>query len=222
LAGLENLLPLTEIQLKIVPWDAPVTHDLRGRWNDSHQAYEWSIKNLLPRCDRTIAHSAGHTYDGVDIGHDPAVIAALDYSVSRKAFVYNLSPAAKTDKYPDGPVPGYPKDVKVYRKILQRLEAPAAVYGWAEPEWTWASLLSRYNHYAMCGSTTNLSFHAALCPVKKVRCYRQSKRPAGVKLEDKTYIAFMVSEGDAPRVAGSFFGGAWESRIAVQSLSTGA
>jgi hypothetical protein len=211
LSGLEGLIPLMPEQVEEIPWDIEVKHDLRGRWKDVHSAYEWAIRELLPRCDPKIAFSAGYSYDDVDIGHDLGVIISLDHVVSRNGFVFNLSPAGKPDKYPDGPVQGYPDDLRLFKRILKKMEAPAAFWGWAEPEWTYASLLSRFNHYVMCGVSSNFSFHSHIKKVSKGRL-RQTKPFERPKLEKKCYLALMTSEGDAPRVVSSFFGGAWLSR----------
>jgi hypothetical protein len=212
LAGLEDLLPLTPAQRKDVPWPIEVRHDLRRRWSNGPDAYAWAIRNLLPRCDRTVAYNAGHSHDRIDLGSDPGVILALDYAVSRRGFVFNLSPAAGPDKYFNRKVPGYPEDVRVFRKILSRLKAPAAVYGWAEPEWTMTTLLNRHDHYLMCGREPNLSFHAAIPVPRNARRLRQHPPASIPRLEKKCYLAFMTSEGDTPRVSSSFFMGGWHGR----------
>ncbi len=210
LAGLERLLPVSGRQLRKLPVRLAVKHDLRGQWKTDRQAYLWAIQNLLPRCDRTVAFSAGHSHGRIDMGRDPGIVLALDYVVGRKGFVFNLSPAAKPDKYPDAKIPGYPGDARLFGQIMSRLTPPAAVYGWAEPEWTFTDHVTRHNHYVMCGLASNLSFHRAVAaPGGTFRQKPAAKVPA--RIEAKDYVAFMTSEGDAPRVASFFFGGGWQN-----------
>lgn len=211
LAGLESLLPVCSRQLNWLPRGLPCRYDLCGRWNDNLEAWDWAVARLLPRTNPMLAHSLGHSHDDVDLGRDGHTIMALDYAVSRQGFVFNLSPCEGRDRYPDAELAGYPDDAARFREVLLRLQAPAAIYGWAEPEWTLTALLSDYNHYLMCGTAPNLSFHAALetGPVSLVQ------RGGGVgpqDLEDKVYLAFMTSEGDAPRIPTSFMYLHWLDR----------
>lgn len=209
LAALEDLLPLTPAQRRDMPYAIDVVHDLRGRWDDGPAAYRWAIRHVLPRCDRRIAYNAGHSHDDVDMGIDPGIITALDYAVRRRGFVFNLSPCAKPGKYADHHVPGYPDDVRLFRTILRKLDAPAAIFGWAEPEWTLTTLLNEHDHYLMCGRAANLSFHAAIRPQGRAPRFGQSPAGPMPRLEKKCYLAFMTSEGDTPRVTSSFFMGGW-------------
>jgi len=208
LAGLESLLPVCERQVEKAPETLPVVRDLRNRWRSGFDAYDWAVRELLPRCDRSFAHSLGRSHDDVNLGYDTGVVVTLDYSISKRAFVFNLSPSEYADEYPDGRLPGYRSDNVMLREILSRLEAPAAVYGWAEPEWTLAALLSEYNHYLMGGPAANLSFHAAL--EQRPRRLRQKGGSVGPKKpDDRVYLAFMTSEGDSPRAPACFFGMNW-------------
>jgi len=210
LAGLERLLAVPARQLARLPVRLPVKHDLRGRWKTNRQACAWAIEHLLGRCDPSVAFSAGHSHDRIDMGHDPGIVLALDYVVRRRGFVFNLSPAARPDKYPGVRIPGYPGDARLFGRIMARLTPPAAVYGWAEPEWTFTDHVTRYNHYVMCGLASNLSFHSA---VPAGRGPFRQRRAANVpaRVGPKHYVAFMTSEGDAPRVASFFFGGGWQN-----------
>lgn len=212
LAGLEDLLPMTPRQLKEINCMLGVKHDLRGRWQTPAAAYGWAIRELLPRCHPSLAYNAGHSHDEIDMGRDGGVITALDYAVMRRGFVCNLSPCARPETYYKRKVPGHPEDVRLFRRVLSRLERPAAVYGWAEPEWTFATLLNEHGHYLMCGRAANLSFHAAIGTSGFPKRFQQSKPASTPRLQRKCYIAFMTSEGDTPRVSSSFFMGSWYGR----------
>lgn len=212
LAGLESLLPVTPRQKRSLPAGLPVVCDLRGRWRSGHEACDWAVRELLPRCDPTVAYSLGHSHDDVDLGHDRTIVTALDCAVARRGFVFNLSPCEYRDQYPGHEIPGYKDDAVLLREILSRLDAPAAVYGWAEPEWTLTALLSDYNHYLMCGVAPNLSLHAAL--ETGPATLKQKGGGAGpTELGQHVYLAFMTSEGDAPRIPTSFMFAHWRDPL---------
>ncbi len=211
LAGLEDLLPLTPGQLRQMPWKPDVVHDLRRfNWASAADAYGWAIRELMPRCHRRLAFNAGQSHDDVDFGYDLGVITALDYAVRHRGFVFNLAPVARPDCYFKRKVSGYPEDVRLFRRIFRRLEAPAAIYGWAEPEWKHTTLINRYNHYLMCGRSANLSYHEAIATGRRKLRFRQSRSPLRkARLDAKCYVAFLISEGDTHRVTASFFMGGW-------------
>jgi hypothetical protein len=85
----------------------------------------------------------------------------------------------------------------------------AALYGWAEPEERYSMLASMHNNFILCSEAPNLSFHAA-APCERKEWRQPARRPASeFRLERVHYIAFMTSEGDAPKIHTVFHGGAW-------------
>lgn len=211
IAALNNYLPVSPNQITGVIASLRVREDLRGRWKDSESAYTWAIKELLPKCSKTIAFNAGQSHDNVQMGTDLAVILALDYAVAKKAFVFNLSPAMEDGTYgwDKIPIPGFPEDAKMMDTILSKYKSPCQVWGWAEPEWTFTSRLSKHGHFLMCGTAGNLSFHAIVPAEQKTWKQPKCKFLAESDLENKYYIAFMTNEGDTARVLTSFFFGGW-------------
>jgi len=200
LCGLEGLLPSsTELLGRHPPLGKlPVSHDLRGRWGNDVEAYEWAIEKLLPRTDRKVCFSAGRSHEGKNLGYDPSVVLGLDYVIMRGGFVFNLSPAAE-----------YPEDARLLDKIMGRLSSPASVYGWAEPEGQFVERVSKWGNFIMCACAPNLSFHSKV-PAKRGFRYKWGhKGPGEVRLERKYYVAFLTNEGDTPKIAVGLMGGAW-------------
>jgi hypothetical protein len=200
LAGLDDLLPVTpELQANPALAGKPVVHDLRGRFESDLAAYAWAAANLLPRCPPNAVYSAGRSHGDVKLGGDPTSTLAADFGVDQRMFFFNLSFSPKPSEYYNTKVPGYPEQVAQLDRILDALRAPAAVWGWCEPEGDFARHVSAHGHFVVCGSAPNLSFHHAV-PAEP-RALRQKRRfdPAGVKLEDKTYVTVLTNEGDTPK-----------------------
>lgn len=207
-AGLEDLLPATEEMLTLIPFALDVKHDFRGRWSSADEAVTWGLANLMPRCSKRYVYNEGESHGDINLGWDKGIIGALDYVIMHQGYVMNFSPADEPGEFYGAKIPGYPEEARLFKKVLSQLEKPAAVYGWAEPEWTFTEKVNQCGHYVMCGHEANLSFHKKVST--RVMRFRQSKPPK-VKLEDdKVYIAFFTSEGDTPRMVTSHFYGAWE------------
>lgn len=58
----------------------------------------------------------------------------MDYPISKRAFIFNLSPADKPWSIGNQSYPSYPEEAVFFDKIMQRLNDIASVWGWAEPE----------------------------------------------------------------------------------------
>lgn len=200
-AGLEDLLPVSEELLGKESFlrDFPVKRDLRKEARNDREWYKWAIKELMPLCNKRMAYNAGHSHDDVDLGGDPAIIIGLDFAVSEKMFIYNLSPSTR-----------YPEDAKLFDEIMDKLEKPAGVWGWAEPEGDFVTRVSAHNNYVMCCGAPNLSFHKK-APVSKGFTFRQKGKYTleNTKLEDKYYIAFVTNEGDTPKIVAGWQAGGW-------------
>jgi len=210
MSALEGRLPASPDQLSGTLKGFKVREDLRGRWSNPESAYGWAIENLLPRCNPEVAFNAGKSHDRIDMGTDRSVILTMDYAVAQKAFVLNLSPAGKPATYGHEkiPVPGYPEDAAIMYSILSQYKPFLRMWGWAEPEWTFVSVLSKFSHMLICGSASNMSFHGAAPARRKPLRQPRHGRPKP-KLEDGYYLAAMTTEGDAPRVLSTFFFGGW-------------
>lgn len=211
-AGLENLLPVSpDLLRKITPIvNIPLKRDLTKEKRSNKEWYEWAIKNLVSLCNKKMVYSAGHSHNDINLGGDPGIIIGLDFAVTKKMFVFNLSPADKPSSIYGAPIPGYPDDAKLFDEIMEMLEKPAGVWGWAEPEGDFALRVSSHNNYVMCCGAPNLSFHSKV-PLSKNFSFKQRNKPSlkNTKLEEKYYIAFLTNEGDTPKIVAGWQAGGW-------------
>ncbi|MGB9877245.1 MAG: GxGYxYP domain-containing protein [bacterium] len=211
-AGLEDLLPVSPDMLKeeVFLQSFPIKRNLLEQKRTNREWWEWAITNLLPLCNRKMVYSAGHSHDDVNLGGDPGIIIGLDFAVSRKMFVFNLSPADKPSSIYGTPIPGYPDDAKLFDQIMDKLDKPAGVWGWAEPEGDFAIRVSSHNNYVMCCGAPNLSFHSK-APVSKGFRFKQRNKHTilNTKLEEKYYVAFVTNEGDTPKIVAGWEAGGW-------------
>ncbi|MBC7327856.1 hypothetical protein H5T87_07045 [bacterium] len=211
-AGLEDLLPVSQEVLQKHPIlkDLPIKYDLTRDSRSNTEWYEWAIANLLPRCNKKMVYSAGHSHDDVNLGGDPGIIIGLDFAVSKKMFVFNLSPADKPSSIYGTPIPGYPEEARLFDEIMDKMDKPAGVWGWAEPEGDFALRVSAHNNYVMCCGAPNLSFHSK-APLTKGFYFKQRNKHSitNTKLEEKYYIAFVTNEGDTPKIVAGWQAGGW-------------
>lgn len=192
-----------------------VNGDLRGRFKDSVSAYEFALRELMPRCNRKFAHAVNGWVEGVQAGCGP--FAGFDWPVSQQGFVFNLACCPdERQSYGSSRVGGSPAQAAMYERIVAALEAPAQVTGYGEPEDYWCSLLSRNGHYSIHFGD-NWSFHKGI-PATKQPFKQKRSQFAGGKLDPgKYYVCFMTSEGDTMKGPIPFFYESWfeEQRGAV-------
>ncbi len=193
--------PLTDLGL-------PVRHDLRGRFKDSLAAYDWALREVMPRCNRRFAHAVNGLADGVRAGCGP--FAGFDWPVTNGSFVFNLTCSAKeAESYGGSRVGGSPEQAETYRRILAQLEPPAQVTGYGEPEGDWCNLLSQHGHYSFHFGD-NWSFHRHIPASHPPFRQKNAFTPGNVRVEpDKYYVCFMTSEGDTMKGPVPFFFGSW-------------
>jgi len=170
LAGVDDLLPVdTEMLQGQSPGlkstgkslqqilDLPIAVDLRGKFTNSIQAYDWALKEIMPRCNRRVAHTpSGPDVDGVRVGMGP--FRGFDWVIGQRGFIFNLTLVYKDMDSFGNKVQGNKEQADEYRKILAALDKPALIYGYGEFEWEWFSLLGQYGHYYLHWGQ-NLSFH---------------------------------------------------------------
>lgn len=83
LAGQEKLIPVTEGFIKkYTLQDIPVLYDLRGKWKDRVQLYNWAFDTLFPKCKTGCIAC-------VEPGWQRAEF--IDYLVQERIFTYSLS-----------------------------------------------------------------------------------------------------------------------------------
>jgi hypothetical protein len=182
--------------------------DLRGKFKDSLAAYDWALREVMPRCDRRFAHACDGTCDGVFGGGGP--IPGFDWQTLHRGFVFNLTPAPTVmASYGTSKVGGSPEQARMYERILAALERPCMISGYGEPEGHWCSLLSKNGHFSM-HAFDNWSFHTKVAPPGAALKQRVAFTPDNVKPEtDKYYVCFMTSEGDTMKGPIPFFFDSW-------------
>lgn len=187
-------LPTIEVSAQLAQSSHP--------WNNTsltaEQRYfawiDWSLANLLPRTNPSKFYLREIT----------------DWAIQQRMFQLNL---AGTEDLRFTSLP----DVKA-EKIEQvmnymRTQRPGEifhVYGWMRPEplVQWISAYGGSFHETLL---SNLSWHKVF-PVNPNHVYtRPSVNGAAWKLENKHYVLFIASEGDAGNWVVGFQGGAWQS-----------
>lgn len=191
-AGLENLLPVNESMLGTEGFnDFEVMRDLTGQWQTDREAYQWAIDNLLQLCNRNILYSVGNS------------IAGADYPISEQAFIHNLA-YDNVD------------DLALIQQIYSYLNSPSAIYGWGkseseddfEIEKNFMQSVSQSGHFSIAIHKSNLSFHQK---IESSSTFLQIQRPSqeSFELENTTYVAFMMPEGDTAKILINFYAGHW-------------
>lgn len=207
IAGIEDLLPVADPEMA-EGLGLPVVHDLRGRFESTMAAYDWALAEVMPRCNRRLAHAVDGTCDGVVTGL--CNMTGFDWQVANRGFVFNLTPMEEVKpSYGDAPVGGNAEHAAMYRRILAALEAPAEINGYGEPEDLWCKLISEYGHFSFHFGY-NWTFHA------KVPTHGGPfRQPGAVTVEtaeidpEKYQVVFMLSEGDTMKGPLPFFMGSW-------------
>ncbi len=205
--GLDNLLPVAAGSPVLNQIDLPVMCDLTGKFSNSIEAYEWALKELMPRCNRKVAHTpAAGKVDGKYIGWG---FLGLDYAAAERGFIFNLGCVDKDEEAFGRTIQGTPEQAKLYRRILGELDAPALIFGYGEPELEWFSLLGEYGHtYLHWGD--NLSFHSEVKAHDSEFHQKKHITPEQVVVDkDKYYVTFLSSEGDSMKGPEPFFFGSW-------------
>jgi hypothetical protein len=113
-----------------------------------------------------------------------------DYIIAHKLFVFDLS-TSERDK----------KDFKLVQRIYSAYEPGAIVMGWhcvRDNEHEAIALSARFGHYGLCSlHTPNLTVHSSIRLKPNETFNQPRKNNKGLKIEDKVYIAYMATDGDA-------------------------
>lgn len=190
---------------KYIPIDKPlsltkqipleVKYDFRGKFKNTIDAYEWGLKNLLPRCDANFAHTIDGVVDGVVIGSGPW--RSCDFAVMKKGFIFNLSFNDKDTAAFGITYKADPNQAKMYRKILASLKQPAFITGYGDCENDWFPLMNEYGHEYLVPQYCNISFHNAVKPNNPVLKQKKRYTVDNVQVDpNKYYVCFISSDGD--------------------------
>lgn len=183
--------------------------DLRGKFADTISAYEWALRELMPRCSRRLAHAVnGGQVDGITVGVC-GPMSGFDWQTQNRGFVFNLGCTAEQKVSYGTTCGGDPKQAAMYERILAALRTPAQINGYGDPEDVWCRLLSQYGHYSF-HAFTNWSFHHRVPAPSTAMRQRLRFTPANTRPElDRFYVCFMTSEGDTMKGPLPFFYDSW-------------
>jgi len=160
--------------------------DLSGRWENLYQAYDWALENLFPQSNQQIMAQLC-----VHHPHWPtSTFVNRDYVIAHNILSVDLS-SSERDK----------GDYNLLRKFYEAYPEETVVMGWhcvRDKEHEAIALSSEYGHYGMCTlRTSNLTVHTSLQLKENVSYKQRSVNKHKLTVEDKVYIAYMATDGDA-------------------------
>lgn len=171
------------------------TADLRGRWRNRIEAYEWELEHLMPECHERIVGSMC-----VDPGWLHPLHHIRDYLVAAKAFSFDLS-TRMVDR----------KENTLFDKILGRISSLGVVLGWhcsRDMESEHVARAARNGFFVLCNlRSPNLSVHSGI--MVNYRFEQKHVKREVVSVEDKVYVTFIQSDGDAVWAMHNFQNGNW-------------
>ena len=182
--SIHNLVPASpEVAEKLSEAGFKKAADFRGRWGSRLEAYEWAFQNLLQQCNRRIVGS---------VCVDPPLTSftnkhhVRDYLVAVKAFSFDLSTKARDRR-----------EAEFFDRILGSFNSLGVVLGWhciRDLESEAVARASRNGFFVLCNlQSPNLTVHAGI----KTGFKFKQKHASRVVLEDKVYVVFIQSDGDA-------------------------
>lgn len=157
--------------------------DFRGRWKNRLEAYEWGLENLVSECNSRIVGSMC-----VDQGWLKPRHHVRDYLVATKAFTFDLSTKIRDRK-----------ENELFDRILGRFSSLGVVLGWhccRDTESEAVARAAKNGFFVLCNlSSPNLSVYSGIKTKWKLRQKHISK--GAITVENKVYVAFVQSDGDA-------------------------
>jgi hypothetical protein len=187
IGALENLIPATSAQEELLQSAGlQKKKELKNTGEEMIEIYRIAVKDLLPECNQTMLAAFC-----VHEGHWPtSTYKNRDYAMAHNVFSFDIS-SSERDK----------ADYNLLREIYKSVPEEAIVFGWhcvRDKEHEAIGLVSEFGHYGMCSlQTPNLTVHSSI-PVDHEKIFRQREiNPKDLKLEDKVYVAYMATDGDA-------------------------
>ncbi|MCX8182967.1 MAG: GxGYxYP family putative glycoside hydrolase [Crenarchaeota archaeon] len=182
--GIHNAIPASpEVAERLSEIGFRKVADLRGKWGNRLEAYEWAFQNLMQQCNRRIVGS---------MCVDPPLTSftnkhhVRDYLVAVKAFSFDLSTKIRDRR-----------EVELFDRILSSFDSLGVVLGWhciRDLESEAVARASRNGFFVLCNlHSPNLTVHSGI----KTNFKFKQKHASKVTLEDKVYVAFVQSDGDA-------------------------
>jgi hypothetical protein len=174
--------------------------DLRGRFRGRIDAYVWGLENLLPHCCRTVLGNCCTEgwYPSKSQKYLPHI---KDYLVAVKAFTFDLSSRIRDRE-----------EFALFERILEATGSPTGILmGWhcfkcRESEYI--AQASRHGWVVFCNlRSPNYSVHSGIRT--GYRFTQKHADPARITVEDKVYVNFIHSDGDAIWAHNNFYARNW-------------
>lgn len=187
IGSLENLLPVSADQeLLMLEIDLKKIKDVSDYGIDRIEVYNKAMKELLPSCNQSLLAALC-----VHHPHWPtSTVLNKDYVMAHNIFSFDLS-SSERDK----------SDYNLIHEIYDNVDEGSIIMGWhcvRDKEHEAIGLSSEFGHYGMCSlHTPNLTVHSSI-PLPEGKTFSQRTiDKKKLKVEDKVYVAYMATDGDA-------------------------
>ena len=187
MGSFQNAVPVSKsLENKIEEFRIKKVDDVCGRWENLYQAYEWALEELTPKCNKKMI--------GNLCVHEPywptSTFANRDYVIANNIFSVDIS-SSERDK----------RDYQLLRKVYQAYPEETVVIGWhcvRDKEHEAIALQSEFGFYGMCSlRTANLTVHSSIQLKEKKPFVQRKVKKKDLKVDNKVYIAYMATDGDA-------------------------
>ncbi len=156
--------------LKAPPYNLPVVEDLRGKFTSKLHVYQTLYDTYWPEIDHRLLIGLSPTYHKASL---------REYSVALGAAVIWLDPKIAEES-------------ALLNKFLASMPAGANYMGWWPEEEPGVTRVSAYGLTTIASDyCTNLTFHSGMS-----RIIDPKPMPAKPVLQNKIYVAFILSDGD--------------------------
>ena len=185
IGAIHNLLPVSRtLEDQVKSFLAPSPIDAIRPARDTYSAYQWALKEWRPKCHPDLMAQLC-----VHHPHWPtSTFTNRDYVIAHKIFCFDLS-CSERDRI----------DYQRVGEIYKAFSPGTIVMGWhciRDTEHEAIALSSRFGHFGLCSlNTPNLTVHSSI-RLPEGKTFHPPQKP-GKSLQDKTYIAFMDTDGDA-------------------------
>lgn len=184
--ALENLLPVSPEQEDLMKEIGLGKKDEIKNKGDRIEVYSEAMKSLLPKCNQDMLAALC-----VHHPHWPtSTVRNRDYIMAHNIFSFDLS-SSERDK----------SDYNLVKEIYSNVEEGAVIMGWhcvRDKEHEAIGLASEYGHLGMCSlNTPNLTVHSSIQLQEGATFTQRVIEESGLKVEDKVYVAYMATDGDA-------------------------
>jgi hypothetical protein len=177
----------------------PKIEEFRGKWKNRLEAYEWALDNLMHECNKRIL--ANCCVDGPYLQPNNKLHHVRDYLVAARVLTFDLSTKIRDRK-----------ENELFDRILERISKPGALLGWhcSKEQWEeeYVARAARHGVFVICNlRSPNLSVHAGIKTDFKFK--QKHFCEDSIKLEDKVYVCFVHSDGDAMWALNNLYAGNW-------------